>query len=161
MLLWNGPTNALTSLAERPLRRAFLRAACSTSQVAVPSTMSRMSGRFAGCASHVMLYLDRMKSAQTTRYFHALLPALALLAAALPDTANAQSACPPHYASAPPQLINVKLQSHTRELCSAHFAVLHSGVTRTPIYTAKCAEQSSLVCDCNLTLMSCGGATAT
>ena len=49
----------------------------------------------------------------------------------------AQTNCPQHYFESPPQLSNTKLQAKTRELCSIQFAVLHSGVTRTPLYTAE------------------------
>lgn len=49
----------------------------------------------------------------------------------------AQTTCPKHYFESPPQLSNAKLQTKTRELCSIQFAVLHSGVTRTPLYTAE------------------------
>lgn len=63
--------------------------------------------------------------------------AVATIALALTGAASAQTSCPAHYPGQPPQLINAKLQAHTRELCSTQFAVLHSGVTRTPLYTAE------------------------
>lgn len=47
------------------------------------------------------------------------------------------SQCPDHYASKPPVLVNGRLQTQARELCSRMFAVLHSGVTRTPLYAAE------------------------
>ena len=58
-------------------------------------------------------------------------------ALALAPAASAETNCPQHYSGAPPQLVNTKLQTKTRELCSTQFAVLHSGVTRTPIYAAE------------------------
>lgn len=63
---------------------------------------------------------------------------LAVLAAALTGGARAQTACPEHYlAGAPPALTNPRLERQTRELCYIGFAVLHSGVTRTPLYAAE------------------------
>jgi len=65
------------------------------------------------------------------------LPALVLFA--LPVTASAAPTdCPAHYAGAmAPDLINPKLAAKTRELCYSAFAVLHSGVTRTPLYAVE------------------------
>lgn len=38
---------------------------------------------------------------------------------------------------APPKLTNPKLRSKTRPLCNKAFAILHSGVTRTPLWSAE------------------------
>jgi endonuclease G, mitochondrial len=79
-----------------------------------------------------------MKNTRLTLKAHALAFAVCALAATAPLAALANSsACPQHFASGPPQLINTKLQTKTRELCSEQFVVLHSGVTRTPIYSAE------------------------
>jgi endonuclease G len=48
------------------------------------------------------------------------------------------SACPNHFAGGQaPDLVNPKLAQQTRELCSSSFAVLHSGVARTPLWSAE------------------------
>lgn len=44
------------------------------------------------------------------------------------------SQCPEHHMGQPPELLNVRLRLKTRGLCSRQFGVLHSGVTRTPLY---------------------------
>ncbi|MBK4717583.1 DNA/RNA non-specific endonuclease [Azospirillum sp. YIM DDC1] len=72
------------------------------------------------------------------------LPALVLFT--LPATADAAAtACPAHYAGAvAPDLINPKLAAKTRELCYSAFAVLHSGVTRTPLYAVEHLTRDSV-----------------
>ena len=46
--------------------------------------------------------------------------------------------CPEHYANGKaPEIINVKMAVRTQELCYEAFAVLHSGVTRTPLVSAE------------------------
>ncbi len=50
----------------------------------------------------------------------------------------APSACPQHFAGGDaPDLVNQRLASRARELCYGGFAVLHSGITRTPLYAAE------------------------
>ena len=56
---------------------------------------------------------------------------------ALANDKDAASQCPEHYTARPPLLVNARLQVKTRELCSRMFAVLHSGLTRTPLYAAE------------------------
>jgi endonuclease G len=47
-------------------------------------------------------------------------------------------ACPGHYVDGRmPEIRNVKLASATRELCFEVFAVVHSGLTRTPLWSAE------------------------
>lgn len=72
------------------------------------------------------------------------LPVLMLLA--LPMAARgASTECPAHYAGASaPDLINPKLAAKTRELCYSAFAVLHSGVTRTPLYAVEHLTRDSV-----------------
>ena len=46
--------------------------------------------------------------------------------------------CREHFAAGiAPTITNVKLQSRTQEVCFQSFAVLHSGVSRTPLYSAE------------------------
>jgi len=50
----------------------------------------------------------------------------------------AETACPQLFVSGTaPDLANPKLASRVRELCYSEFAVLHSGVTRTPLWSAE------------------------
>ncbi|WP_431858291.1 DNA/RNA non-specific endonuclease [Azospirillum sp.] len=63
--------------------------------------------------------------------------AAALLAAPAAAFA-APSACPQHFAGGDaPDLLNQRLAAKTRALCYGGYAVLHSGVTRTPLYAAE------------------------
>ncbi|MDD2729536.1 DNA/RNA non-specific endonuclease [Malikia sp.] len=53
--------------------------------------------------------------------------------------------CPQHFADGqPPQLVNAKLKPRTQELCFEAFAVLHSGVSRTPVYAAEHLTRKNL-----------------
>ena len=66
---------------------------------------------------------------------HLALAAVMALAPALSDAA--ETACPQHFVrGTAPDLANPKLAARTRELCYSEFAVLHSGVTRTPLWSA-------------------------
>jgi endonuclease G, mitochondrial len=48
------------------------------------------------------------------------------------------TSCPEHYPQGQaPDIINRKIAAKTRELCNAGYAGLHSGVTRTPLYSAE------------------------
>ncbi|THC46816.1 DNA/RNA non-specific endonuclease [Massilia sp. Mn16-1_5] len=59
-----------------------------------------------------------------------------LLAPMLAFAAN--SLCPDHYAGGrAPEIRNPKLAVATRELCYGVFGVMHSGVTRTPLWSAE------------------------
>lgn len=50
----------------------------------------------------------------------------------------ADTACPQHFADgAPPKLVNEKLSAKTRELCNVGYGLLHSGVTRTGLWSAE------------------------
>ncbi len=67
-----------------------------------------------------------------------------LLAAALAATTLAVSGaaaaldCPEHFLrSREPRLTNPKLEPRTRRVCYTEFALLHSGLTRTPLWTAQ------------------------
>lgn len=59
--------------------------------------------------------------------------------------AIAATKCPEHFADgAAPVLVNAKLAPSSRELCNSRFAVLHSGVTRTPLYAAEHLTRGSI-----------------
>ena len=65
-------------------------------------------------------------------------PWFALMLVLLPGSVAAQTACPANFAAGqPPRLTNPKLAAQTRELCFRAFAVLHSGLTRTPLWSAE------------------------
>src|SRR5690242_20767964 len=64
----------------------------------------------------------------------------AVLALALfPVAASAApSACPQYFLDGEaPDLTNPKLAEQTREICYSAYALLHSGVTRTPVWSAE------------------------
>jgi endonuclease G len=64
---------------------------------------------------------------------------LLVIAAALPHAALAQpSPCPQHFADGEaPEFINQKLAAKTVPLCFAGFAVMHSAISRTPLWSAE------------------------
>src|SRR5512133_2295646 len=50
----------------------------------------------------------------------------------------AQTSCPEHFANGQaPDLINQKLAPKTRDVCYSGFALKHSGITRTTLYSAE------------------------
>lgn len=70
----------------------------------------------------------------------ALILLLALLAAVTPAPAafSASTACPAHYADGQaPEINNARLTSKVREVCFTAFGVMHSGVSRTPLWSAE------------------------
>ena len=70
---------------------------------------------------------------------------LGCLALAWSAVASAAGTCPQHYAGGmQPVVTNPRLAVETHELCSTNFAVLHSGVTRSPIYAAEHLTRVSL-----------------
>lgn len=63
--------------------------------------------------------------------------------AALPAWASTQ--CPEHFAGGvAPTVTNSKLKARTQEVCFQAFAVLHSAVSRTPLYSAEHLTRSNL-----------------
>lgn len=65
-----------------------------------------------------------------------LIIAIAILAASYSHAA--QTACPQHYAGGQaPDFINQKLTAKTREVCYSGYGLMHSGITRTPLYSAE------------------------
>lgn len=71
---------------------------------------------------------------------------VAFLALALSGPAvAAPTACPEHFvAGQAPDLVDSKLEPRTRPLCYSAFAVLHSGLTRTPLWSAERLTRESL-----------------
>ena len=66
------------------------------------------------------------------------LAGLALAGAMLAAGAAFAGGCPAHYVDGRlPEIRNPKLASATKELCYGVFGVMHSGVTRTPLWSAE------------------------
>ncbi|MYM22090.1 DNA/RNA non-specific endonuclease [Duganella sp. FT135W] len=66
--------------------------------------------------------------------FHRTLATVALLAASLASAGE----CPAHYVDGRlPEIRNTKMAAATTELCYGVFGVMHSGVTRTPLWSAE------------------------
>ena len=71
-------------------------------------------------------------------------PVLWLVCAAAPALANATD-CPEHFvAGQAPVITQPKIKARTQEVCFIAFAVLHSGVSRTPLYAAEHLTRSKL-----------------
>ena len=59
--------------------------------------------------------------------------------------ARAAIECPEHFAGGmAPSVTNPKLQARTQEVCFEAFAVLHSGISRTPLYSAEHLTRANL-----------------
>lgn len=57
-----------------------------------------------------------------------------------------QTACPEHFADGQaPEFINQKLDTKTLEVCYSGYALKHSGVTRTPLYSAEHLTRDRLI----------------
>jgi endonuclease G len=70
--------------------------------------------------------------------FFKSLARVALLCSALLGSAAWAGGCPAHYVDGRlPEIRNPRLASATRELCYGVFGVMHSGVTRTPLWSAE------------------------
>ncbi|MCA1857620.1 DNA/RNA non-specific endonuclease [Massilia oculi] len=74
--------------------------------------------------------------------FASLLAACSLQASAVlaasPASAAVAASCPSHYLDGrPPEIRNPKLAAATRPLCFSEFGVMHSGVTRTALWSAE------------------------
>ncbi|WUR16128.1 DNA/RNA non-specific endonuclease [[Empedobacter] haloabium] len=64
--------------------------------------------------------------------------AAVLTAGLLCGGAQASQICPQHYVDGQsPQIVNDKMARATRELCYNVFGIMHSGVTRTPLWSAE------------------------
>ncbi len=69
---------------------------------------------------------------------HTLLVRFALVLGILGAAPALAAACPDHYLHGrAPEIRNPKLAMATRELCYRVFGVMHSGVTRTPLWSAE------------------------
>lgn len=77
---------------------------------------------------------------------HSLITAvIAVILAAVPALA-AETSCPEHFAGGEaPDLVNPKLTVMAREVCYSGYAVKHSGVTRTPLYSAEYLTKERLL----------------
>ena len=65
-------------------------------------------------------------------------PIVLVFLASVSTSLWAATECREHFAAGvAPTITNVKLQSRTQEVCFQSFAVLHSGVSRTPLYSAE------------------------
>ena len=70
--------------------------------------------------------------------FHQILAGIMLAAALLGSADAAAGGCPRHYVDGRmPEIRNPKLAVATRELCYGVFGVMHSGVTRTALWSAE------------------------
>jgi endonuclease G len=60
-------------------------------------------------------------------------------------SALAGTACPQHFAAGqPPAVTHAKYKERTQEICFRAFAVLHSGLSRTPLYAAEHLTRENL-----------------
>lgn len=76
------------------------------------------------------------------RILQTLLAILVLVSSAIAAETN----CPEHFAGGiAPDLMNTKLTVMAREVCYSGYAVMHSGVTRTPIYAAEYLTRERLL----------------
>lgn len=76
------------------------------------------------------------RSCRTAALVAALLSPSLFLSAA--PTAHAAESCPQHYVEGQaPRIVNEKMARATRELCYNVFGIMHSGVTRTPLWSAE------------------------
>ncbi|MFN3792720.1 DNA/RNA non-specific endonuclease [Massilia sp.] len=69
----------------------------------------------------------------------------ALLGALLASGSAHAASCSDHYLNGrAPEIRNPKLATATRELCYSEFSIMHSGVTRTPLWSAEHLSSSQL-----------------
>lgn len=73
----------------------------------------------------------------STAFFSSLLLSTALLASSTQCTGI-------YYNNEAPEILNTKLLPKTKELCYTAFAVMHSGVSRTPLWSAEHLTHDSL-----------------
>lgn len=72
-----------------------------------------------------------MKLSRITALMASVLLSASILSAA-------QTSCPEHFADGQaPDLINPKLATKTKDVCYSGYAIKHSGITRTPLYSAE------------------------
>lgn len=96
-------------------------------------------------SAHERPRIDRMKSTGIRRFL-ALALWLSTCGAPAVSTAQPASLCPAfHPAGRAPVLVNPALAQRTRELCFEAFGVLHSGVSRTPLWVAEHLTRAQLL----------------
>ena len=77
--------------------------------------------------------------------FRTIFARLAMAGALLAAGAVQAASCPVHYLDGrAPEIRNPKLATATRELCYGVFGVVHSGVTRTPLWSAEYLRADNL-----------------
>lgn len=77
--------------------------------------------------------------------FSRIIAGLAVAGAMLAAGAAQAAGCPVHYLDGrAPEIQNRKLAAETRELCYGVFGVVHSGVTRTPLWSAEYIRADNL-----------------
>lgn len=77
--------------------------------------------------------------------FHQILAGIALAAALLHGAAARAGACPDHYVDGRlPEIRNPALSVSTRELCYGVFGLMHSGITRTALWSAEHVRAENL-----------------
>ena len=70
---------------------------------------------------------------------------ISCLVALVSSAALADTGCPQHFAAGQrPVITSPKLQPRTQEICFIAFAVLHSGLSRTPLYSAEYLTRQNL-----------------
>lgn len=95
-------------------------------------------------ASAGLMHTDAL-SKLIPRFLRMLRSLVFSLAVLVSTAALADTACPQHFsAGQAPVISNPKLRPRTQELCFTAFAVLHSGVTRTPLYAAEHLTRKNL-----------------
>jgi endonuclease G len=76
---------------------------------------------------------------------HKIIASLMLASGLLAAQQSIAASCPAFYVDGrPPEIRNPKLATATRELCYEVFGVMHSGVTRTPLWSAEHLTAASL-----------------
>jgi endonuclease G len=84
------------------------------------------------------MFQKLVSRAHFARHLVCILAAAGLLAAGAAQAQFQGPSCPGHYVGGrAPQIVNPKLAASTRELCFNVFGVMHSGVTRTPLWSAE------------------------
>jgi endonuclease G, mitochondrial len=74
-----------------------------------------------------------------------LFVALALIAQVTFPVYAAYTACPAHYLNGDaPEITNARMAAKAREVCFSSFNVMHSGITRTPLWSAERLTRASM-----------------
>jgi endonuclease G len=82
---------------------------------------------------------------RTLETFRLLAAALCIAAVAAIPAFAGRPACPEHYyRGVSPDIANPKMKPDARELCYSAFGVVHSGITRTPLWSAEHLTREAL-----------------